>query len=133
MNFGEEKAQGNAPFHSISGQECLSQSITCGSTQLQVSTRCGRNMDVGSLSSIRLKVLNIYNVVFYHTENVNVYFHFPLVLLFTNSNKKISSLFMNIYPLNDYPNYLQVTLRFKFPTGNALIINIEHMHPESVS
>lgn len=45
-------------------------------------------MDGGSHSSIRLKVLNIFNVVFYQPENLKVDFNFPLVLHFTNSKNK---------------------------------------------
>lgn len=63
-------------------------------------------MDGGSHSSSRFKVLNIFNVVFYQPEKLKVYFHFLLVLLITNSNKKVLSLLMDISPLNDYPNYL---------------------------
>lgn len=45
-------------------------------------------MDGGSHSSIRFKVLNIFNVVFDQPEKIRVDFNFPLVLLFTNSKKK---------------------------------------------
>jgi len=49
--------------------------------------RYRRNKDVRYSSSIRLNVLDLYNIVSYCPEKLNIYFHFPLVSVFTNSNK----------------------------------------------
>lgn len=64
---------------------------------------CSGNTDVKSSSST--EVLKVYNVVSYCPKKLKVYFHFPLVLVFTNSNKKVLSLLMDIFPLNNYPNF----------------------------
>lgn len=67
---------------------------------------CSRNMDMRSSSAIRLEVLNLYNVVSCCPEKLEAYFHIPLVLL-ANWNKKVLSLLMDIFPLNNCPNFLR--------------------------
>lgn len=109
---GEEEQQGKTPPKEVGRSVALSRwlvwTLPCswvpaGKTAKMI---LQENVDVNSNSSTRLKVLNLYNVVSYCPKHLKVYFHFPLVLGFTNSNKKILSLLMDIFPLNNYPNLL---------------------------